>query len=202
MSTSISCVDVSFSLPAPGVCDLLPKSRFDDPLLKSFSSSSSPSSSALFSFNGGLRWFCDRLYVPPFLCLQIPSACNNSASVDYPGLASMLSLVSRTFSWPTLHPDVMLFVKSCDSCQCTCIDTQSSQGHLVPPSIPDCPWIHIGVDFIVKHLLSSGFDSIFVVVDHFSEGTHFIPCNSGWTLLLLLLCSFTIPFVIMVFPIQ
>lgn len=35
------------------------------------------------------------------------------------------------------------------------------------------------MDFIVKLPLSSGFDSILVIVDHFSKGAHFIPCKES-----------------------
>lgn len=49
----------------------------------------------------------------------------------------------------------------------------------MPLEIPDRPWSVIGMDFIVKLPLSSGFDSILVIVDHFSKGAHFIPCKES-----------------------
>lgn len=61
-----------------------------------------------------------------------------------------------------------------DSCQCILIDTQSSQGHLIPLDIPDLPWSAILIDFIVKLPVSSCFDSISVIVDQFSKATNFI----------------------------
>jgi hypothetical protein len=39
----------------------------------------------------------------------------------------------------------------------------------------------IGIDFVVKLPLSSVFDSILVIVDHFSKGAHMIPANESWT---------------------
>lgn len=47
-------------------------------------------------------------------------------------------------------------------------------------SIPDRPWSVIGVDFIVQLQLSKGFDSIMVIVDHFSKCSHFIPAKETW----------------------
>lgn len=61
-----------------------------------------------------------------------------------------------------------------DSCQCILIDTQSSQGHLIPLDIPDFPWSTIIIDFIVKLPVSSCFDSIYVIVDQFSKAANFI----------------------------
>lgn len=50
----------------------------------------------------------------------------------------------------------------------------------MPLPIPDCPWSQIGVDFIVKLPTSDGWDSIMVVVDHFSKTAHFIPAWETW----------------------
>jgi hypothetical protein len=47
-------------------------------------------------------------------------------------------------------------------------------------NIPDRPWSTIGVDFVVKLPLSLGFDSILVIVDHYSKGAHMIPANESW----------------------
>ena len=44
-------------------------------------------------------------------------------------------------------------------------------------SAPSRPWATVAVDFIVKLPKSNGFDSILVVVDHFSKMSHFIPCK-------------------------
>lgn len=124
-------------------------------------------------------WFFNSLTVPLSLRCQIPSACHDPPSVGHPGYACMISIFSSTFSWFTLSPNVLVFVKSFDSYQRTLIDTQASYGHLVPLSITDRPWNHTGVDFIVKLPLSSGFDSIFFIVDHFPKGPHFISCNKS-----------------------
>ena len=40
------------------------------------------------------------------------------------------------------------------------------------------PWEEITADFIVKLPLSQGYDSIFVIVDHFTKRAHFIPTTS------------------------
>lgn len=91
----------------------------------------------------------------------------------------MISLITRTLLWPSLWGDVMTFVKSCESCQCTKIDTQASQGSLMPFEILDRPWIVIGTELIVKLQLSSRFESLLVIVKHFLKGAHFIPCKEN-----------------------
>jgi hypothetical protein len=38
----------------------------------------------------------------------------------------------------------------------------------------------IGIDFVVKLPLLGGFDSILVIVDHFSKGAHLIAAQESW----------------------
>jgi len=42
-------------------------------------------------------------------------------------------------------------------------------------SIPDKAWMHISADFITKLPLAQGYDSILVVVDHFTKMAYFVP---------------------------
>lgn len=91
----------------------------------------------------------------------------------------MRSTLTRTYAWPTVRQDTIQFCRSCDSCQRTKISTQLGPGELVPLPIPDRPWSVIGIDFIVKLLMSSGHDSISVITDHLTKGAHFIPCNEA-----------------------
>jgi len=45
----------------------------------------------------------------------------------------------------------------------------------MPNKVPDKPWAHIMVDFIVKLPLLRGYDSILVVCDWLTKIAHFIP---------------------------
>lgn len=139
---------------------------------------SSPKSK-LYRWQGGLWWFRDRLYAPSSARSALLTAFHDLPTAGHPGVARMLSALTRTYSWPTVRQDVINFCRSCDSCQRTRISTQAKAGELVPLPIPDRPWSVIGINFIVKLPSSSGFDSIFVITDHLTKGAHFIPCREA-----------------------
>lgn len=174
--TSVSSVtfDTSFAAADPFIVHCLKELYiYDDSLLHK--------TSALFSFTGDLWWYRDRLYVPPAFRQFLLGHFHGNLLCGHWGILKTLDLISRTFSWPGLREDVSAFVARCVRCQQIKVDHRAPQGELIPLPIPDRPWSTIGVDFIVKLPVSGGFDSIMVVVDHYSKSAHFIPAKESWT---------------------
>jgi len=54
-------------------------------------------------------------------------------------------------------------------------------GKLRPNQVPERPWQHISVDFIMKLLVLKGHDSILVVCDRFSKMSHFVATTEKTT---------------------
>lgn len=132
------------------------------------------------TFQDSVWWWRDRIYVPLAMRNLILKQYHKTPSAGHWGSMKTLDMITRTFGWPDMRLDVLDFIKKCQSCQAIKVDHRPPQGLLKPLPIPDRPWSNIGVDFIVKLPQSNGFDSIMVVVDHFSEASHFIPEQESW----------------------
>ena len=57
-------------------------------------------------------------------------------------------------------------------------DITTNAGLYMPFPIPDQPWIHVSMDFILGLLHAQQVNnSLFVVMDQFSKMAHFIDCK-------------------------
>ena len=72
-------------------------------------------------------------------------------------------------------------MEGCDQCQRMKNRAEMLAGKLKPNQIPEKPWQHISVDFIMKLLVSKGHDSILVVCDRFSKMSHFVATTEKMT---------------------
>uniref|UniRef100_A0A803JG23 Gypsy retrotransposon integrase-like protein 1 n=1 Tax=Xenopus tropicalis TaxID=8364 RepID=A0A803JG23_XENTR len=116
------------------------------------------------------KWF-----VPEVLREQVLREAHDSRVAGHPGIAKTICLLSRHVWWPSFKQDVKTFVSSCSVCQRSKSSHHRSQGLLNPLPIPEKPWSHISMDFVVELPPSQGKTVIWVVVDRFSKMAHFIP---------------------------
>uniref|UniRef100_A0A803K1K2 Gypsy retrotransposon integrase-like protein 1 n=1 Tax=Xenopus tropicalis TaxID=8364 RepID=A0A803K1K2_XENTR len=116
------------------------------------------------------KWF-----VPEVLREQVLREAHDSRMAGHPGIAKTICLLSRHVWWPSFKQDVKTFVSSCSVCQRSKSSHHRSQGLLNPLPIPEKPWSHISMDFVVELPSSQGKTVIWVVVDRFSKMAHFIP---------------------------
>ena len=84
--------------------------------------------------------------------------------------------LSHFYFWPKMRSEVEKYVKNCKVCQYAKGRIQNT-GLYVPLPIPDRPWDMVSMDFVSGlPKMQRGNDTIFVVVDRFSQMEHFIPC--------------------------
>ena len=86
-----------------------------------------------------------------------------------------MDLVRRDYVWPKLHNSIKLYIKSCTTCVRSKSQRHRPYGLLKQLPIPERPWNSISMDFIEKLPRSSGFDTILIIVDHFTKQSLFIP---------------------------
>jgi hypothetical protein len=85
--------------------------------------------------------------------------------------------LSGSYYWPGIRTKVIKSMNICRICQ-HAKGKRQNIGLYQPLSIPEKPWDAIMMDFVLGlPRTQRGFDSIFVVVDRFSNMAHFIPCQ-------------------------
>ena len=119
---------------------------------------------------------------PPRLCipqgsvrLRLLQEHHDCLIAGHQGRDRTLARLQRTFYWPGLPRDVQRFIQSCETCQ-RCKGNRVHQGLLQPLPVPDRPWNHISMDFIVGLPTSvDGYDAIYTFVDRLSKYVHLVP---------------------------
>ena len=75
--------------------------------------------------------------------------------------------------------DVGRYVEECDLCQRMKNRTEELAGKLKLSEVPEKPWTHLTVDFIMKLPVVAGKDVILVVCDRLSKIVHFVAMIEG-----------------------
>ena len=86
----------------------------------------------------------------------------------------MVELVTRNYWWLGVTRDVGRYVEGCDLYQRMKNRMEELAGKLKLSKIPEKPWMHLMVDFIMKLLVVAGKDAILVVCDRLSKMVHFV----------------------------
>ena len=95
------------------------------------------------------------------------------------GVFCTKSVLKRDFWWPGLSTFVKNFIAGCAVCQQNKVNTHPT----VPPLCPilstvSLPFKQLSVDLITNLPVSSGFDSVMVMVDHgLMKGVILAPCS-------------------------
>jgi hypothetical protein len=83
--------------------------------------------------------------------------------------------------WPGMKRDIATFVSKCATCGRVKAEHQRPSGLLQQPEIPEWKWDNITMDFITKLPRStSGYDTIWVIVDRLTKSAHFLPIREDY----------------------
>jgi len=100
-------------------------------------------------------------------------------AAEHGGRWKTVKLVTRNYWWLGVTRDVGRYVEGCDLCQRIKNRTKEVVGKLKLSEVPEKPWTHLTVDFIMKLLVVARKDAILVVCDWLSKMTYFVATTEG-----------------------
>ncbi|GJS74404.1 putative reverse transcriptase domain-containing protein [Tanacetum coccineum] len=98
----------------------------------------------------------------------------------YPGSDKMYQDMKKLYWWPNMKADIATYVSKCLTCLKVKAEHQKPSGLLVQPKTPQWKWDNITMDFVTKlPRTSSGYDTIWVIVDRLTKSAHFLPMKEN-----------------------
>ncbi len=138
-----------------------------------------------------LIYYDGRIYIlwDHTLQREIIAHSHEHVTVGHLGIEKTKELVLQEYWWPKMKRDTEAYIWACETCQWTKSSTQAKAAHLHPNIIPSWPWTHILVDMITDLPDCQGYDTIIMIVDHFSKEIIPIACSKqlsseGWVKIL------------------
>ena len=129
--------------------------------------------------SNGFLLLNNRIYVPSIgnLHTHVLQYNHDHIPAGHYSQNKTLELVHYRYSWPSLCIDVQQFCKFCVTCMWSKPQCHKPYGSLKQLPISKQAWNSISMDFIKKLLLSSGFNTILVIVDWLTKQAIFTPAH-------------------------
>lgn len=115
-----------------------------------------------------------KLFVVQPLRGEVIHWAHTNKIVCHPGINKTLFVVQQRFWWPKMAQDVTDYVSACSVCPSNKVSHQKPSGELRPLPIPQRPWSHISMDFVMGLPPSNDNTVVLTVVDRLSKMVHFI----------------------------
>nr|GEX05136.1 putative reverse transcriptase domain-containing protein [Tanacetum cinerariifolium] len=129
----------------------------------------------------GTRYHDQRIWLSKFSGLRdlIMHESHKSKYSIHPGYDKMYQDLKQLYWWPNMKADIATYVSKCLICTKVKAEHQKPSGLLQKPKILVWKWERITMDFIVGLLrTSSGYDSIWVIVDRLTNSAHLLPVKT------------------------
>ena len=132
-----------------------------------------------FSLKNDIIYRKGLIYIPDHedIKVKILLQAHDSIELGHPGQAKTLEVIQRNFYWPNLRTFINEYIDSCEICQRNKPTHHRKYGLLQPLPVPVGPWKSLSMDHVTDLPISSGYDSVLVVVDRLTKQTHFIRAN-------------------------
>nr|GFA62333.1 putative reverse transcriptase domain-containing protein [Tanacetum cinerariifolium] len=128
--------------------------------------------------NDGTLCLNNRSWLPCYGDLRalIMHEAHKSKYSVHPGFDKMYQDLKQLYWWPNMKADIASYVSKCLTCLRVKAKHQRPSGLLVQLEIPQWKWDNITMDFFTKlPKTSSGYDTIWVIVDRLTKFAHFLP---------------------------
>ena len=130
-----------------------------------------------------VMYFANRVWIPRSGNLRelILDEVHKSRYSIHPGSDKMYKDVKELYWWPNMKREIASYVSKCITCSKVKAEYQKPSGLLQQPEIPQWKWERIAMDFITKlPRTSSGYDTIWVIVDLLKKSAHFLPIRESY----------------------
>ncbi|GKB54012.1 putative reverse transcriptase domain-containing protein [Tanacetum coccineum] len=131
----------------------------------------------------GEIYFFDRIWIPSVGGVRklIMDEAHTSRYSVHPGADKMYYDLRDLYWWPGMKRDIAEYVSRCLTCSKIKAEHQKPSGLLQQPEIPEWKWEKLAMDFITKlPKSSSGYDTIWVIVDRLTKSAHFLPIREDY----------------------
>nr|GEY62731.1 putative reverse transcriptase domain-containing protein [Tanacetum cinerariifolium] len=121
---------------------------------------------------------CRRSWLPCYgdLMALIMHESHKSKYSVHPGSDKMYQDLKQLYWWPNMKADISTYVSKYLTCLRVKAKHQNPSALLVQLEFPQWKWDNITMDFVTKlPRTSSGYDTIWVIVDHLTKSAHFLP---------------------------
>ncbi|GJY38590.1 putative reverse transcriptase domain-containing protein [Tanacetum coccineum] len=151
-------------------------------LIENLRESDNPRKEKLEPHADGTLCVNNRSWLPCFGDLRtlIMHESHKSKYSVHSGSDKMYQDMNKLYWWPNIKADIATYVSKCLTCLKVKAEHQKPSGLFVQHEIPQWKWDNITMDFITKlPRTSSGYDTIWVVVDRLTKSTHFLPMREN-----------------------
>nr|GEY85508.1 putative reverse transcriptase domain-containing protein [Tanacetum cinerariifolium] len=127
--------------------------------------------------NDGTLCLNNRSWLPCYGDLRslIMHESHKSKYSVHSGSDKMYQDLKQLYWRPNMKADIATYVSKCLTCLRVKAEHQKPSGLLVQPEIPQWKWDNITMDFVTKlPRTSSGYDTIWVIVDRLTKSAHFL----------------------------
>ncbi|GJU50493.1 putative reverse transcriptase domain-containing protein [Tanacetum coccineum] len=133
--------------------------------------------------NDGGIYFFGHIWIPSVGGVRklIMDEAHTSRYSIHPGADKMYHDLRDLYWWPGMKRDVAEYVSRCLTCSKIKAEHQKPSGLLQQLEVPEWKWEKITMNFITKlPKSSSGYDTIWVIVDRLTKSAHFLPIREGY----------------------